>query len=197
MDGIKLEWFGRGCKTVASATCDDIKVEWENLNEGVTGDFDPNNPGDRNFLRFTVYVKDPESGNWSQADDASYCTCTEASVSKEQLMACLHDIFSRYYWVLHNNHSVSVKKLGEQLSWIDASTITPTPDRMKEICQDSLDSRAEELWHEFGDIPMNPLTERMEDWFMGFIPGTHREEIWFWFDKIHSHGVHHLLYELQ
>ena len=44
------------------------------------------------------------------------------------------------------------------------------------------DSELKELWSEFGDIPINPETECIEERFMGWGVGTHREEIWRWFD---------------
>lgn len=56
------------------------------------------------------------------------------------------------------------------------------------------DEVLEELWEQFGDIPMNPETECIEEKFMGWGPGTHREEIWHWFDQRHSKGVAYLLY---
>ena len=39
------------------------------------------------------------------------------------------------------------------------------------------------LWDYFGDLPMNPETEEMEVPFMRFPEGTHREEIWKWFES--------------
>lgn len=56
------------------------------------------------------------------------------------------------------------------------------------------DAEIKELWEEFGDVPMNPETECMEEAFLGFPAGTHREEIWHWFDERYSKGVHTLLY---
>lgn len=53
----------------------------------------------------------------------------------------------------------------------------------------------EELWDEFGDIPMNPETEKIESSWNGFPAGTDREDVWRWFDKMHPKGVHYLLYE--
>lgn len=57
------------------------------------------------------------------------------------------------------------------------------------------DKAIESLWRLFEDVPMNPITECMEESFMGWPAGTHREEIWHWFDKNHSKGVYYLLYE--
>ena len=56
------------------------------------------------------------------------------------------------------------------------------------------DKRLEDLWGEFGDIPMDPETERIEEPFLSFPAGTDREDIWHWFDKRHSKGVAYLLY---
>lgn len=50
------------------------------------------------------------------------------------------------------------------------------------------------LWEEFGELPMNPETECMEKPFLLFPVGTHREEIWHWFDERYSTGVYSLLY---
>lgn len=42
---------------------------------------------------------------------------------------------------------------------------------------------ARELWNRFGDVPMNPETEEIECYWNGFDEGTHREEIWHWFEE--------------
>lgn len=52
----------------------------------------------------------------------------------------------------------------------------------------------EELWEVFGDIPMDPNTECIEEPFLNWPAGTHRETIWHEFDKLHSKGVVYLLY---
>lgn len=56
------------------------------------------------------------------------------------------------------------------------------------------DNALERLWAEIRDVPMNPETECMEEPVLGFPAGTHREEIWHWFDERHSKGVVYLLY---
>ena len=40
-----------------------------------------------------------------------------------------------------------------------------------------------ELWADFGDVLMDPETECIEDFWGRFVPGTHREEIWHWFEE--------------
>lgn len=41
----------------------------------------------------------------------------------------------------------------------------------------------EDLWKEFGDVPMNPETEEIEEPWRHFPSGTHREDIWHWFEE--------------
>lgn len=57
------------------------------------------------------------------------------------------------------------------------------------------DAAIEGLWEQFADIPMDPVTEEIEEPYLHFPAGTHREEIWHWFDEQHSKGVYYLLYE--
>lgn len=68
---------------------------------------------------------------------------------------------------------------------------------MDAICEfDTLTERDEELealWDKFGDVPMNPDTEKIEEPFIHFPAGTDREDIWHWFDERHSKGVAYLL----
>lgn len=40
-----------------------------------------------------------------------------------------------------------------------------------------------DLWEEFGEVPMNPETEEIEESWKNFLPGTHREDIWHWFEE--------------
>ena len=55
-------------------------------------------------------------------------------------------------------------------------------------------SKVEALWEEFGDVPMNPETECIEEPWNGFPAGTNREEIWHWFEEIFSVSVADLMY---
>lgn len=56
------------------------------------------------------------------------------------------------------------------------------------------DDKLTQLWEIFSEIPMNPDTEQMELGFLHFPAGTHREEIWKWFDQRYSKGIGYLLY---
>ncbi len=52
-----------------------------------------------------------------------------------------------------------------------------------------LNSSVKELWKDFGDVPMDPETECIEEGWHGFTAGTHREEIWDWFEETFSLSV--------
>lgn len=41
----------------------------------------------------------------------------------------------------------------------------------------------EDLWEKLGRVAIDPETEKTEDEFLGFPAGTHREEIWLWFES--------------
>lgn len=60
------------------------------------------------------------------------------------------------------------------------------------------DQEAEKQWKNLTDIPFDEDEEGRlliaEDW-LHFEKGTEREDIWHWFDDLHSKGVHYLLYE--
>lgn len=45
------------------------------------------------------------------------------------------------------------------------------------------------LWLEFGDVPMNPETECIDEEWNGFSTGTHREEVWSWFEETYGVSV--------
>lgn len=50
-------------------------------------------------------------------------------------------------------------------------------------------SAVRELWMKFGEIPMNPETECIEEEWHGFPAGTFREDIWHWFEETFNVSV--------
>lgn len=52
----------------------------------------------------------------------------------------------------------------------------------------------EDLWEKYGDIPMNPETECIEESFLDFPAGTSRYDILHWFDERYRDGVYYLMY---
>lgn len=82
-----------------------------------------------------------------------------------------------------------------RMSYADYRTVRDGLDEIPTLAE--RDAELERLWAEFGDVPMNPETECMDEPFLGFPAGTHREEIWHWFDERHSRGVSYLLHGAQ
>lgn len=62
-----------------------------------------------------------------------------------------------------------------------------------ELWKDEMED-IKDVWDEFGDVPMNPDTERIEVAWREFPAGTHREEIWHWFEETFHISVHDLMY---
>lgn len=56
------------------------------------------------------------------------------------------------------------------------------------------DKLIEDLWMIFADCAYDGETETILEDFMDFPAGTWREDIWHWFDKAYSKGVHELMY---
>lgn len=98
---------------IVALTRDDVSVEWENIGEGYCGDYDPDDPEDLNFLRFSVNKFTPENG-WEQVDNGSYCTLVEASTDPAVLMEYLQMIMNECYPVIKDGGSI--KKICEHLS---------------------------------------------------------------------------------
>lgn len=46
-----------------------------------------------------------------------------------------------------------------------------------------------ELWRTFGDVQVDPATECLDEAFLKFPVGTHREEVWRWFEETYHVSV--------
>ena len=95
---------------------DNVKVEWEAIGEGLHGDYDPRDPEDIELLRF--YVSVLRDGEWMEKEDGSYCTNFPVDSTVDEKLAGLEILLDRYHDALSADIDVSVKKLGEEMSWI-------------------------------------------------------------------------------
>lgn len=95
-----------------------VRVDWVNLGEGIYGDYNPEDPEDVNLLRFDVYKRRSAKDQWEEVEDASYCTRVEANTPMNVLERKLRIIYDRYADAIESDYDASVKKLGEELSWI-------------------------------------------------------------------------------
>lgn len=60
----------------------------------------------------------------------------------------------------------------------------------------AVDREIEKLWEELTDVPIDENECLDVDW-RDWSKGTHREELWHWFDERHSKGVVWLMYEYE
>ncbi len=109
MDNDKLPELIRG----------NVKVEWVNLGEGWSGDYDEDDPDDQNLLRFDVSKRGPD-GEWEEVPDASYCTRMPADTDTHILENALLHIMDTIYDDVSNHGKA--KRLCESLSWISPKT---------------------------------------------------------------------------
>ena len=104
-----------------------LKVELADIGEGISGDYNENDPEDMPLLRFDVSVRDSKNvpldddrigEDWEEVEDASYCTNICAWAPDSVLMQAAQDIFNEYRAVIESFPlEYSVKRLGERLSY--------------------------------------------------------------------------------
>jgi hypothetical protein len=105
---------------------DNVKVELEDIGEGISGEYDENNPEDVSLLRFYVSVRG-EDGEWEAVDDASYCTNLPTDLPDFKKKIALNALMNEFHNVLANDPTASVKGLGEQMSWIAPEDLKVPP----------------------------------------------------------------------
>jgi hypothetical protein len=94
-----------------------LKVELANIGEGYFGDYEENNPDDKELIRFYVDVFNGEE--WEYVEDSSCCTCipvdTDINILVEKAKS-IHKAFKDKIDEYPVNFSV--KSIAEQLSWM-------------------------------------------------------------------------------
>lgn len=77
---------------------------------------------------------------------------------------------------------------------IDGSKIQDVTTHIcKNWSQVEQDNYLEEIWAGLIDIPINPKTETLDERYHIWDVGTSKEDIWHYFDVLHSKGVAYLL----
>ena len=87
----------------------DVKIVWEWLGEGWSGDYNEKDPQDSPLLRFSCFRR--VSGVWEEVDDGSYCTRLPLSTLPEHLEMAANSIIDAV------NSSWPKRRL-EELSWL-------------------------------------------------------------------------------
>lgn len=105
----------------------DVKVCLEYIGEGSNGDF-INDGIDKPLMRFSVVKKEPcdddidhPDWNWVEVDDSSYCTQIPVDTDKTIMTELASIILNRVQESVMDEDSI--KKLCQELSWIDEDWI--------------------------------------------------------------------------
>jgi len=89
------------------------EVELKYIGEGMSGDYDADDPGDVALLRFTVLDADTKE----QIDDGSYCTLLPETLEEQDRQNITEAILRRI------DGKENVKKICEELSWLDMDDV--------------------------------------------------------------------------
>lgn len=92
-----------------------LKVVWEWIGEGWNGDYNDTNSEDEPLLRFSCYKKTGKGNSWddwTQMDDASYCTRMPITSKKKWLKQGALEIIDA---IEHESY----KRRLEELSWFE------------------------------------------------------------------------------
>lgn len=85
-----------------------IRMELEDVGEGRSGDYNPDDPADTPMLRFSFYAKNPGDEYLVALDNTSYCSSIDARAPWEVQIACACDIFSKVIVQLAIDHEDDV-----------------------------------------------------------------------------------------
>ncbi len=98
---------------------DGVRVEIEDIGEGISGDYDENDPEDIPLVRF--YISCLVNGEWEELEDASYCTQLPATLDENLLKVATDIILEEVKDRILEGHSI--KKICERLSWIGEENV--------------------------------------------------------------------------
>lgn len=100
-----------------------LVMDLDDLGEGENGDYDPDDPDDTPFLRFSFYTR-PKGGGPSDEDlveihDSSYCTLIDARLDFETRLACALVVFRNVQQVVGpypDEYAQGAKRACEEMS---------------------------------------------------------------------------------
>ena len=96
-----------------------VQVEFEWIGEGLSGDYNENDPEDIPLLRFTVSKKEFAADEyWEPVDDSSYCTQISINTDRGKLESILRSFMAELECPVLEGEST--KRLCERLSWTEA-----------------------------------------------------------------------------
>lgn len=110
-----------------------VRVMWEDIGEGLSGDYDESDPDDIPLLRFYIDRWNPTDPNgWVEVEDGSFCTQMPTSATPTQRRQGLELLMGRVYENVAAGESLD--RAGEELSWISPDDLTNAAARHCPIC---------------------------------------------------------------
>lgn len=114
VDGWCDYWQARGGPS--AITRGDLRVDLDYIGEGISGDYNPDDPEDVELLRF--YVSKYNGWEWIDLDHGSYCTQMTTDLPTKERMAALKTIMDVVESCIDEADG-SFKRRMEELSWMD------------------------------------------------------------------------------
>jgi hypothetical protein len=96
------------------------RVLLEDIGEGLSGDYDPDDPTDTPLLRFSIDERN-DVGEWCDVNNASYCTQLPATINEAMGQYALDYIIQN---VANPITSGTHKRICEKLSWLSPEALT-------------------------------------------------------------------------
>lgn len=104
---------------------DGVRVAFEWIGEGWSGDYNPDDPEDEPLLRFTVYRRDGDE--LVDVDSGSYCTAVSALTNRDVVIRLALAILDRVED--HARAGQSIRRITEELSWLDETDAQRVAER--------------------------------------------------------------------
>lgn len=92
-----------------------IRVEFEDLGEGLAGDYNEDDPNDIPLLRF--YISRMENGEWIPIENATLCTAMPVDTDPDIQRQALEFIYDRVHDSIESDKPI--KRICQDLSWIE------------------------------------------------------------------------------
>lgn len=98
-----------------------LRIDWVRLGEGFSGDFNAEDPDDRELLRFDIFFRENEpEAHWDVQE--SRCTMMPADTDEVILIAALNVIYDRVSYEC-SDHNCSISWLADELSWLSPEAV--------------------------------------------------------------------------
>ena len=116
-----------GVEAPVDVTDGSLKLELQNIGEGLAGDYDPNDPNDVPLLRF--YLSRRTHGDWEEVESASRCTMIDARAPIDRQIRHALDMFLAFRARIDRyDEDVYVDDVADKMSWVGAHDRNPPAD---------------------------------------------------------------------